>query len=255
MTSRRTVIFVAAIVVALAAGGLSYYFLNNAQQRAFNNAKLEKAYVVTKAIPRGFSGSVAASQGYFQQKSVPAETRPATAVTDLASLTGMIAIANLPVGEVLVDGLFVSPAQAATSFSQLIPAGDVAVTATLSDPAHAVANLPQPNDKVDVMVNANGTESYIIQNVLVLAIGAQTTPTNGTTTTGTTATGTAASGTAATTTSLIYTFATSPANALRIAEAQQAGLGLYLALVPANNPVVNVPGVNPGNILSTGTPS
>lgn len=250
MTPRRTIIFVAAIVVALAAGGLSYYFLNNAQQRAFNNAKLEQAYVVVKAIPRGFSGTVAASQGYFQQKSVPAETRPATAVTDLASLTGMIAIANLPVGLVLVDGLFVSPAQAAASFSQLIPAGDVAVTASLADTAHAVANLPQPNDKVDIMVNVNGTQSYIIQNVLVLAIGSQTTPTSGTTTAGSTA-----SGTAATSTSLVYTFATSPANALRIADAQQAGIPLYLALVPANNPVVNVPGVNPGNILNTGSPS
>lgn len=252
---RRTIIIVAAVVVALVAGGLSYYFLNSAQQRAFNNAKLEQAYVVVQPIPRGFPGTQAVSGNYFAQKSVPAEFRPDSAVTDLSSLAGTTAIANLPVGTVLVAGLFVSPAQAAATFSQLIPPGDVAVTASLVDTEHAVANLPEPNDKVDVMVSLGGTESYILQNVLILAIGAQTTPVSGTTTAGSTAP--AAPGTATTTASLVYTFATTPANALRIAEAQQGGIPLYLVLVPANNPVLNPapPGVNAGNILSTGSPS
>lgn len=252
MTPRRTIILVAAIVVALAAGGLSYYFLNNAQQRAFNNAKLEQAYVVVKPIPRGFPGSVAVSQGDFAQKSVPAEIVPATAVTDLASLTGTTAIANLSPGQVLASGMFVSPAQAAATFAQLIPPGDVAVSATLPDAVHAVANLPQPNDHVDIMVNLAGTQTYIIQNVLILAIGAQTTPSSGTTTAGSTI----PAGTAATNTSLVFTYAASPANALRIAEAQQAGIAMYLALVPGNNQPVNPPpaGVNAGNILNTGSP-
>jgi Flp pilus assembly protein CpaB len=251
MTPRRTVIFVAAIVVALVAGGLSYYFLNNAQQQAFHNARLEQAYVVAKPIPRGLAGTDAVNGGYFAQKKVPAEIVPATSVLNLSSLAGTVAIANFPVGQILVSGMFTSPAQAAATFSQLIPPGDVAVAVSLADTAHAVANLPQPGDKVDIMVNTGGNQVYLLQNVPILAIGNQTTAQSGT---ATASTATPASGTAATTTSLVYTFAVTPLNAERLALAQQTGIPLYLALVPANNPVVSVPAFNAGNILS-GPPS
>lgn len=241
MTPKRTIVVVAALVVALLAGGLSYLFLHNAQEQAFKNAKLVPAYVVTKSIPRGMAGADAARAGFFSKKSVPQEIVPATAVTDLSQLGGKTAIANFPVGVVLVDGMFVSPSQATLTFSQVIPAGEVAVTVSV-DSVHGVANLPQPGDKVDVLTNINGTESYLLQNVTILAVG-QTTAGQATTASATT-TGSTAS------TSGLYTFAATPLNAARIALAQQMNLGIYLVLVPPNNPVASVPQFNPANILS-----
>ncbi|HZU78358.1 MAG TPA: Flp pilus assembly protein CpaB [Acidimicrobiales bacterium] len=240
MTARRTVVVVAAVIVGLAAAGLSYYFLNNAQNRAFNNAKLEPAYVVTKAIPRGLTGNDAVNGGYFTAKKIPVEIRPVTAITDLAVIAGKTAIANFPVGQVLVDGMFLSPSQQAVTFSQLIPAGQVAVSVSV-DQVHGVANLPQPGDKVDILVNIGGAENFLLQNVLILAIGQTTTGQSGTVTTTPTSAG-------------LFTFAATPANAERIALAEQESLGIYLLLVPPGNPVASVPGVNSGNVLN-GSPT
>lgn len=241
MTPKRTIVVVAALVVALLAGGLSYLFLHNAQAQAFKNAKLVPAYVVSKSITRGMSGADAVRLGYFSEKSVPQEIVPTTAVTDLNQLGGKTAIANFPAGLVLVDGMFVSPSQATLTFSQVIKAGDVAVTVSV-DSVHGVANLAQPGDKVDLLVNINGTESYLLQNVTILAVG-QTTA-GQTTTASATTTGTV------TNTSGLYTFETTPENAVRVALAQQQNLGIYLVLVPPNNPVVSVPQFNPANVLS-----
>ena len=243
MTPKRTIIVVAAIVIALIAGGLTYVFLHNAQQNAFNNAKLVPAYVVEKAIPRGTSGADAVNGKFFSQKSIPVLIRPTTAVTDLNALQGKTAIADFPVGQVLVDGMFVSPAAAVQTFSQIIKPGMVAVTVSV-DSVHGVANLVQPGDDVDILITQGGNESFLLQNVSVLAIGQSTA---GATTAGsTTATTTNNSG--------LFTFEATPTNAERIALAQEQNMGIYLVLVPPNNPVVSVQPFNPGNILS-GPPS
>ena len=77
MTPKRTIVVVAALVVALLAGGLSYLFLHNAQEQAFKNAKLVPAYVVSKSIPRGMAGADAVRLGFFSEKSVAACVRGA----------------------------------------------------------------------------------------------------------------------------------------------------------------------------------
>src|SRR5580704_15637121 len=108
MTSKRTVVVAVAVAVGVLASVLSYVFLNNAQNNAYHNAKLVNAYVIAKPIPRTLSGVDAANGGYLQQK-IPAEFRPASAVTNQSSIRDESANTNLPVGEVVVSGMFVSP--------------------------------------------------------------------------------------------------------------------------------------------------
>ncbi|HLG67569.1 MAG TPA: Flp pilus assembly protein CpaB [Acidimicrobiales bacterium] len=234
MAPKRTVVVVIAVAVGAVAAVLSYVFLHNAQTNAYNNAKLVPAYVVTKPIPAGLAGSDAVNGGYLAQKQIPAEVRPATAVTNLAVLQGKQAIAPFSQGQVLVSGMFVSPSQAAVTFSRTIPAGDVAVTISV-DAVHGVANLPQPGDKVDLLVNLNGTESFMLQNVPILAVGQSTVgqvpAQQGQTTTATTTTNSSG----------LYTFAVRPSDAARIALAQQAGLDIYMLLVPPGNQVISSP--------------
>jgi len=245
MTPKRTVVVAVAVAVGVLASVLSYVFLNGAQQRAYHNAKLVPAYVITKPIPRTLTGAQAVSGGYIAQKKVPAEFRPTGAVTNLASLQNKEAEAPFSVGQVVVSSMFVSPTAAASTFSQVIPAGDVAISISVDQP-HGVAGLPVPGDKVDLLINNNNTESSLLQNVPILAIGQQTTA--NTNTSAHSATETSTSGN--TSSSGLITFAVTPADAARIALAEQQALGIYMLLTPPGNPVVSIPSVNPGNILS-----
>jgi len=237
MAPRRTIVIVVAIVVGVVAAVLVYYFLHNAQNNAYKGAKLEPAYVVSKQIPKGLSGDDAVSGGYFVKKDIPNDIRPTTAITDLSVLSGTEAVATYPESQVLVSGMFLNPTQAAVSPSHLIKAGDVAVTIAV-DQVHGVAGLPVPGDKVNLLVTVNGAESFLLQNVPILAIGQTTTGQ----TTSTTTPNASAGG--------LFTFEVTPSDAQRIAFAQQSGLGIYLTLVPPGNPVVTVPPTNSGNVLS-----
>jgi pilus assembly protein CpaB len=239
MTPKRTIVVAVAVAVGVAASVLSYVFLNNAQQRAYHNAKLTQAYVVVKPVPLALNGSAAISGGYIKYQKIPQQFRPTSAVTKLSSIEGKLAVAPYAVGQVLVSSMFSSAAS--SNFSQIIPAGDVAVTASV-DQVHGVADFPGPGDKVDLMVSLNNTETLLLQNVEIIADGqtsttssATSTPNGSTTPAGTTG---------------LYTFSVTPANAERIALAEQDGLGLYMTLVPPNSPAVSVPPVSQGNITS-----
>jgi len=240
LTPKRTIVVVAAVAVGIVAAALSYSYLTGAQNRAYKNAKLVSAYVVVKTIPESLTGAAAISGGYIQVKSMPREFRPLTAITSASSLQGKEAASTFPVGQVVVSAMFVSPSVAVedTAFSNSIPPGDVAVTISVDD-VHGVAGLVVPGDKVDLLVNNNNTESPLLQNVPVIAIGQASTDQSG-------------QASATETSSLnsgLFTFAVSPYDATRIALAQQQDLGIYLLLVPPNNPVVGIPQVAVGGIL------
>ncbi|MGA2520193.1 MAG: Flp pilus assembly protein CpaB [Acidimicrobiales bacterium] len=247
MTPKRTVVVAVAVAVGVLASVLSYVFLNGAQQRAYHNAKLVPAYVVAKPIPRALTWSQAVSGGYITQKSVPAEFRPSTAITSLNKLTGKEADAPFSVGQVVVTSMFVSATEAANTFSQTIQPGDVAVTVSV-DQVHGVANLPVPGDKVDLLINLNNTESSLLQNVDILAIG-QSTIAN-TNTSAQSATETASTNTSSNPSSGLFTFEVTPTDAARIALAQQESLGIYMLLTPPGSPAVPIPQVTPSNILN-----
>jgi pilus assembly protein CpaB len=247
MTPKRTVVVAVAVAVGVLASVLSYVFLNGAQQRAYHNAKLVPAYVVAKPIPRALTWSEAVSDGYITTKKVPNEFRPSTAVTNLNSLNGKEADAPFSVGQVVVTSMFVSPTAAANTFSQIIPAGDVAVTVSV-DQVHGVANLPVPGDKVDLLVDVNNTESSLLQDVSVLAIGQSTTA--NTNTAAQSATETASTGSTTNPTSGLFTFEVTPTDAAKIALAQQQSLGIYMLLTPPGSSVVAIPSVTQSNLLS-----
>ncbi len=240
MTPKRTLVVAVAVAVGVAASVLSYVFLNNAQQRAYHNAKLVEAYVVVKPVPATLDGSAAISDGYIAHKKIPREFRPTSAVIKLSSIEDKQAVASFGVGQVLVSSMFASASSASSSFSQALTAGHVAVTASV-DPVHGVADFPEVGDKVDLMITLNGAETVLLQNVQIIAIGQNA---NSPTATGSTAT------TVPVNTSGLYTFSVSPTDAEKIALAEQDGLGLYMTLVPPNTPPSSIPSVNQENITS-----
>lgn len=244
MNSRRTVIIVAALILAVLAFVGNVMYLQGVQERAYDNAKLVKVHVVKKEIPKGLTGDQAISQEYVGTSEIPQEFYPATAIKDIADIKSKVAVNIIPVGAVVLNGTFVPANQAQVTTAQQVSPGNVAITVSV-DQVHGVAGLLMPGDKVNLIVmatdrgdNAKGTAQVLYQNVRILAIGAKTAPQAGDTSSqqNKNAAPDAGSG--------LITFEVPIEAAQRIALASTGAAGgssLYLTLVPPNNdPVVGL---------------
>ena len=234
MGNRRTVILIAAVVVAVVAAVAIYSYLNNVQNRAYHNAKLVKVFRVSKDVKKGLPGEQAVDGSFVKSDDIPQKFRPTTALTDINAIRGKVALSDLSAGQVVVDGMFVEPRVAQVSFAQRIPAGQVAITIS-TDQVRGVAGLIVPGDKVNMLAAAPDGERFLFQNVNVLAIGNTPAPQPGETAT-----------TLPAANSGLITFAVPPLAAEKIA---LAGASVYLTLVPPDNQPTPVPPVNPGNLF------
>lgn len=235
MGSRRTLFVVVAVVLAAVAAGMTFLYVRGIEARAFEEAELVEVFVVAKSVPKGFPGEQAIGD-HVRASRIPRKFRPATALTDPTSINGKVAVTELSVNTVLVEGQFVDPRQAQVTFSQRIPAGQVAITVSV-DQVRGVAGLLVPGDKVNILVADGGTQRVLFQNVNVIAIGTTAAPQAGETA----AVANPGSG--------LITFAVPPEAASRIAYATQQGGGIYLTLVPLDNQPAPVPPVNAGNLF------
>lgn len=242
MGSRRTLFVVVAVVLAALAAGTTFLYVRGIESRAFNGAELVEVFVVAKGVPKGLPGEQAMGD-FVKASRIPRKFRPATALTDPTTINGKVAVTDLSVNTVLVEGQFVDPRQAQVTFSQKIPAGQVAITVSV-DQVRGVAGLLVPGDKVNILVADGATQRVLFQNVDVIAIGTTAAPQAGET------------ATVANPGSGLITFAVPPEAASRIAFATQQGGGIYLTLVPLDNQPSPVPPVNAGNLFAGGlTPS
>lgn len=252
MNSRRTVIIAGALALALVAFLGNFYYLKGAQDRAYDNAKRVKVYVVKRDIAKGTQGSQAISQDAIKQSEIPQEFYPGKAVTDLNTIRSKVAINDLSAGQVLVDGQFVDESVAQVTFSQRVPAGQVAISVSV-DQVHGVAGLLMPGDMVDVLAvkagDNNKTQVNVLyQNVNIIAIGTKAAPQAGE------VTSSSSSKSASTSTgdSGLITFAVPLDVAEHFVVATQQPYSIYLTLVPPDSsPVEPKPGeVNTDNLLS-----
>lgn len=235
MSSRRTLIVVAAVVLAALAALATFSYVRGLEARAYGNAELVEVFTVTLDIPKGLPGDQAIA-AHISRSRIPRRFRPSTALTTLDPLKGKVALTALSVNTVIVEGQFVDPRQAQVTFAQRIPAGQVAVTVSI-DQVRGVAGLLVPGDRVNMMVADGPSQRLLFQNVQIIAIGTTAAPEAGETQ----AVQNPGSG--------LITFAVPPVAAQRIVFASQQGGGIYLSLVPPDNQPVTVPPVNGGNLF------
>lgn len=226
---------IAAVVAAAVAAFANYAYLQSVQERADKGAKVLQVFVVSKNIPKALPGENALQEEYVKSDEIPQRFRPATAITDVATIRGKVALSDLSVGQVVVDGMFVDPKIAQITFSQRIKAGEVAITVQV-DQVRGVAGLLVPGDKVNILVKDGGAERYLFQNVRIIAIGTSAAPEAG------------EAAAAVNPGSGLITFSVPPLAAAKIALA--ASSDLYLTLVPTDNQPEGVPPVDPGNLFS-----
>jgi len=195
-------ILIAAIAVGVLAAFLVFNYVQGAEDRAQGDAQRVDVFVVREPVPRGTSGTAAQEQNLIERDQIPRDFLPPTAITNLDQIDGKVSLNNLAPNQVLVDGMFVDPADAQVGFSELLEDDRVAITVSV-DQIRGVAGLLVPGDEVNLMVT-NPTEPegatgdgegegpivvdpiilprlaqdarYLFQAVRILAVGTQSAP-------------------------------------------------------------------------------
>lgn len=195
MSSRRTLILIAAILIGVVAAFGLYQYVQKVEEDAKPNPV--EVYVITADIERGTG--FADAQASITKKTIPAEFRPANYVTTLDELANKVAVTNLAANQVLVQNMFVSADVATTGLVDRLEEGMVAVALPI-DGVRGVGGLLQPGDLVNVLVTAGSsgeaaaapggavdpvaspfskTARYMYQKVRILTVGDQVRPVAG----------------------------------------------------------------------------
>jgi pilus assembly protein CpaB len=228
----------AAVLVGAVAAVAIWAYLRQLEDRAFEGARLTEVFVVTSDIRQGTLADEAIAEGRIAPDRIPSKFRPANAIRDLAAIRGHVASTHLLSGQIVSQAYF--GARAGSPFAQQIPQGQVAISVEV-DQVHGVANLVRPGDRVNILVVTGDGVKTLFQNVDVIAVGKATAY----------ADGNGHQEPPAGEASGLVTFAVPLPAAQKIALAATttpAG-GLYLTLVPPENPTAPVPPLTAANLF------
>jgi pilus assembly protein CpaB len=145
---RRTVLLVAAIVVAALGTALIFAYVNRTDERALKDQRPVQVLVAKTLIKTGTSGADAERQGAFKLQVIPQSATIAGYLTDTRTITSLVAVSDIFPGEQIIPAKFVAPGSASTI---TIPTGKLALSVQLGDPER-VAGFVQPGSEVAVFV-------------------------------------------------------------------------------------------------------
>lgn len=179
---RRTLLLIAALVVAALGATLVWLYASNAQKTAQEGQTLVTVLVAKSKIDTGVTGSAASANGDFEQSQVPASSVVPGALSDATPIANLVALVPVFPGQQIIGQQW---GAAATTGGLAIPAGKIAISVQLSDPAR-VAGFVNPGSRVAIFTygnaDPNGAVRTLLSNVEVLAVGPSTTTTTSSTT-------------------------------------------------------------------------
>jgi Flp pilus assembly protein CpaB len=158
VNQKRTAILLVAIIVGALAAFLLFNYVQGIEDRANEGAQRVQAFRAKNLIPRGTPGETAASAGDIEDKGIPQDIRPDTAITSLEEIQAKVALFDIAPGTVIVQGMFVDPASAQISFRERLKnKNHVAITIQV-DPVRAVGGFLVAGDEVNIMVMEERTQ-------------------------------------------------------------------------------------------------
>jgi pilus assembly protein CpaB len=267
-------ILLGAIAIGVVAALLLFNYVRGIEDRANDNARRVDVFVAKAPVPQGTPGETATADGSVGTSKIPQEFRPATAINSADEIVRKVAIFDIAPGTVIVQGMFVDPAETQISFRARLKNPDhVAITVSI-DQVRAVGGFLVPGDDVNMLVFQEGGEGeapeaapgqapvtgvlnsfarMLYQDVNVLAVGANAQLAPGEQVSTEDEQGTQSSN--------LITFNVPPEAALWIASAQQGG-GIYLTLSaedytprlvqPIDPLVTPLPGEDPAQLTPYG---
>ncbi len=236
---RRTLLLVAAVVVAALGTTMVYLYAQNKEEVTKAASAPMNVLVAKSTIAAGTTGDAALSSGSLQSTSVPAEAVIPGAIGDASAVAGLVAVSTIYAGQQIIPQQWGSGG--ATS-SLPIPAGKLAMSIQLGDPQR-VAGFVVPGSSVAVFatlpdpLGGHQTTRVLLASAPVIAVGPTTVVARTTSSTSDSTTNTEQIPAA------ILTLALGQKDAEKLAYATQTGQ-LYLGLLGKDAKVVPGPGVD-----------
>jgi pilus assembly protein CpaB len=239
---RRLLAAAAALVLAVLGSVVLVAYARGADQRAM--AGLATVQVLVVAEPVAAGTPAAELSALVRTEELPAVAAVPGRVTDLADLTGQVALTDLQPGEQLLAGRFAAPDSLQTPGTVAVPDG-LAEVSVLLEPQRAVGGRLVAGDEVGVLISfETPTTHATLDRVLVTQVQGAPAPAVSAAEAGTE---TASAGSPAPSASLLVTLA------LPVREAEQVVFGaehgtLWLALEPADADLEGTEVITPGNV-------
>lgn len=247
---KRWLPIVLAVVLAVIAAGLVFFYTRGAEQRVLDEQQPVTVLVSSSTIPRGISLGDAVAGGLAEQTQVPADMAPTGAISGVTpENSGLIAINQVNPGQILLSTNFAAELPDVTPVA--IPDGLIAISISLGD-VQRVGNFLRPGAEVVVFNSystgaapAEGeattqglTTRVLVDRALVLGVGETAT-----------AQTTNPDGTAATQVpSSLITLGVDQGEAEKIIQASQTG-ALYFGLLGDGTEIVLSNGTTDGNLF------
>jgi pilus assembly protein CpaB len=185
---RRTVLLIAALVVAALGTALVWLYASRADERAQAGAEQVQVLVATAGIAAGTQGSSISEAAAVELRTLPAAAVPAGALSDLTPVQDLVTVVSIFEGQVLLQPMFGT--QVESSGGLTLPEGQMGVAVQLGDPQR-VAGFVRPGSEVAIFVTSEAEEGgsqtdLLLERVQVVAVGPTTISTTTTTADGTT---------------------------------------------------------------------
>ena len=164
--TRRGAIIVA-IVAALLAGIILFFYVRETRNNANTNAVQSPVLVARSLIQKGTPGTAVGTEHLYEIQNVPKTSLLAGAYTDPAALTSSVAIEDIYPGQQLTSGLFA--AEASSLDAQLT--GPQRALMLPIDATRTLGGQLTDGDHVDVYYSSGSGVREILQNVPVLITG------------------------------------------------------------------------------------
>lgn len=175
---RRTLLLIAALLVAAVGTALVFVYVRGIDDRARNNQRAVQVLVAKAQIAAGTKVSAAEAAGAFDRKTVAEDSVAPGALSDVTPIQNLQALSTIYPGEQILQQKFGQPG--ATDLLS-IPDGKMAISVQLSDPAR-VAGFVAPGSQVAVFTNianaggvAKEASRLLLPRVTVIAVGSTTT--------------------------------------------------------------------------------
>jgi Flp pilus assembly protein CpaB len=152
VSSRRTLILLAALAVGVVAALLLFEYVKGIEDRAFDNAKRVNVYYATADIKRGTAGEDAVNADDIKQTEIPQQFKPATAIQSTDEIAKKVALFDIAQNSVIIKDMFVDPSTTQISFRQRLKNPDHVAISFTADQVHAVGGFLVAGDEVNMMV-------------------------------------------------------------------------------------------------------
>lgn len=169
---RRTLLLVAAIVVAALGTVLIFAYVKNADNRALKDQEPKEVLVAKTLIKAGTLGSEAERAAAFKFQKIPSSAIISGALSDPRPIANLVAVSDIYPGEQIITAKF---AASGTTSILPIPPGKIALSVRMGDPER-VAGFVQPGSDVTVFTSPPDQPQtrVLLARINVIAIGPTT---------------------------------------------------------------------------------